>query len=136
MSGFFKVKRRFLTIVSRLAGEWRWKLVITRKRVYWISATCLALVACQDAPETPMVITRVIMQDDEQIIVTRVVRQTVQIAVTPIQEKPEEPVVLDISLAGDFQSLDPQLTIEDNAVDIMENIYVGLTRYNLATDAI
>ncbi len=136
MSAIFNIKRRFLTIVCRLAGEWNWKILVTRKKVFWISATCLALVACQDTPETPMVVTRIILQEDEQIIVTRVVRQTVQIAVTPILEEPEEPIVLDISFSGDFESLDPQLSIEDNAVDIMENIFVGLTRFNLATDTI
>lgn len=92
--------------------------------------------ACQQEVEEPEVATQVIMQAGEEIVVTRLVRQTIQVAVTPVIDKPERPVELDINLADTYESLDPQITVDDNSIQIMENIFAGLTRYNLETDTI
>ncbi len=108
-----------------------------RQRQYLsVVATFLLMVACQAEVEGPEVATRVIMQAGEEIAITRVVRQTIQVAITPVIEEPEIPVELDINLAGAYESLDPQMTVEDNSLQIMENIFAGLTRYNLETDTI
>lgn len=108
-----------------------------RQRQYLpVVATFLLMVACQAEVEGPEVATRVIMQAGEEIAITRVVRQTIQVAITPVIEEPEIPVELDINLAGAYESLDPQMTVEDNSIQIMENIFAGLTRYNLETDTI
>ena len=103
-----------------------------------VMAGLLLVVACQqDVADVPAVATRIIVDDTgQEIVVTRLVRQTIQVAVTPIVEEPEQPVELDISFSGDYEGLDPQTIVEENAVDVMENIFAGLTRYNLETDAI
>jgi ABC-type oligopeptide transport system substrate-binding subunit len=77
------------------------------------------------------------MAEGQEVVVTRLVlqTQTIQVAVTPVIdiEEDDELVELDISFAGSVNSLDPQRTIEENDLDIIENIYVGLTRYDPAT---
>ncbi len=97
----------------------------------------LLLVACEDAPEnTPVPDEIVMMVGEQEVEVTRVVRQTIEVPVTPVVVAPEEPVILDISLQGSYEGLDPQLEVADNTLDIIENNFAGLTRYNLATDTI
>jgi ABC-type oligopeptide transport system substrate-binding subunit len=76
------------------------------------------------------------MAQGEEVVVTRVVRQTIQIAVTPVVSESKEPVELDISYLGEFEILDPQLATDQNAVNIVENIFTGLTRYDPATGVI
>ncbi|UCG25739.1 MAG: hypothetical protein JSW55_07055, partial [Chloroflexota bacterium] len=105
-------------------------------------AASLLLSACQEEemPQaTEVVVTAVITAESgEEVEVTRVVRQTIQVAVTPVVEPPdpESLVVLDISFDGGYSGLDPQLAIEDNAVDVIENIFAGLTRFNPQTNAV
>ncbi|HSG17615.1 MAG TPA: peptide ABC transporter substrate-binding protein, partial [Anaerolineae bacterium] len=100
------------------------------------------LAACQEEevpPATEVVVTAAVTAESgEEVEVTRVVRQTIQVAVTPLVElpDPESSVVLDISFNGSYSGLDPQLIVEDNAVDVMENIYAGLTRFNPSANAI
>ncbi len=94
------------------------------------------LISCQERVEEPIVVTRITMAQGIEVVVTRVVRQTIQIAVTPIVLESEEPVELNISFLGDFEIFDPQLASEQNAVNIVENIFVGLMRYDPATGVI
>ncbi len=102
-----------------------------------LGISLILFVACGNFKETsPKIVTQVVMQNDQEIVVTREVRQTTQIDVTPILETPDFPVVLDISHNGGFESLDPQTAVEDNAIDIMENVFAGLTNYNLATNTL
>ncbi len=93
-------------------------------------------ISCQERVEEPIVVTRITMAQGIEVVVTRVVRQTIQIAVTPIVLESEEPVELNISFLGDFEIFDPQLASEQNAVNIVENIFVGLMRYDPATGVI
>jgi 16S rRNA (guanine(527)-N(7))-methyltransferase RsmG len=105
----------------------------------------LLLAACQEeqpaAPPEPgaIVVTAVVTADSgEEIEVTRVIRQTIQVPATPTGDisDPESSVILDISFSGSYDGLDPQLIVQDNAIDIMENVFAGLTRYNLQSNAI
>ena len=97
----------------------------------------LGLVACSEPIETtPVVVTEVVTRQGRTIIVTRVVLQTVQVAVTPVIEQPEEPITLDISYPGFYGSLDPQTAVDDMTVDMMENVLTGLTRFNLEDNSI
>jgi len=94
-------------------------------------------VACSEPVETtPIVVTEVVTRQGKTIIVTRVVRQTIQVQVTPVINQPEEPITLDISYSGDYGDLDPQVAVDEITVDIMENVFAGLTRFNLKTDSI
>ncbi|MGD8858094.1 MAG: peptide ABC transporter substrate-binding protein, partial [Chloroflexota bacterium] len=101
------------------------------------------LSACQGedgAPAEPeVVVTEVVtLESGDAVEVTRVVRPTVPALDVPTVAvaETEGSIVLDISFSGSYSGLDPQLIVEDNAVDIMENIFAGLTRHNLQTDAI
>ena len=95
------------------------------------------VVACQeDVVSTPVPEEIVMMVGEQEVEVTRVVRQKIEVQVTPVVEIPEQPVILDISLQGVYESLDPQLMVTENALDIIENTFAGLTRYDLATDTI
>jgi oligopeptide transport system substrate-binding protein len=120
------ILRAFITLISRY-GWWH----------YLPFAACFfMLVACQVKVDEPEVATRVIMQAGEEMVVTRAIRETLQVAVSPVIEAPENPVELDISVVEAYESLDPQMTVEDNSIQIMENIFAGLTRHNLETDTI
>ena len=97
----------------------------------------VGMAACSEpVGTTPFVVTEVVTRQGKTIIVTRIVRQTVQVQVTPVIQLPEEPITLDISYPGDYGNLDPQVAVDDITVDMMENVLAGLTRYNFKTDAI
>ncbi|MFZ0543798.1 MAG: peptide ABC transporter substrate-binding protein [Candidatus Promineifilaceae bacterium] len=97
-------------------------------------AAIILLFGCQDAVETPPAQTSVPAPEGQEVIVTRLVlqTQTIQVPVTPVVdlEEDEDLVELDISLQGKLRSLDPQMAIEDNDVDIIENLFASLTRYD------
>jgi oligopeptide transport system substrate-binding protein len=96
----------------------------------------IVLPGCRQVEERPQIVTQVVMVAGEEVVVTQVVRRTIEVAVTPVVEEPETPIVLDISYNGSYSGLDPQLSVEDNAIDIMENVFAGLTRYNHETDTV
>lgn len=98
----------------------------------------IAIYGCDNEVVSPQVVTQVAMVAGEEVIVTRVVRRTVavEIAVTPVVEETTTPVVLDISFNGGYESLDPHQIVNDNALDIIENVFAGLTRYDLESDTI
>jgi oligopeptide transport system substrate-binding protein len=130
MRRHMRLRNRFPRAIIRLISQSDW-----RQHILVVSGLFL-LAACQVSGEEPELATRVIMQAGEERVVTRPVEQTMQVAVTPVTELTENPVTLDISLPEGYESLDPQMTIEDNSLQIMENIFVGLTRFNLETNAI
>ncbi|MGH2538264.1 MAG: ABC transporter substrate-binding protein [Candidatus Promineifilaceae bacterium] len=96
----------------------------------------LLLIGCRDGEPQPQIISQVDMVDGEEVVVTRVVRQTVEVPVTPVATLAPRPVVLDIPMIGEYASLDPQAAADDNAADIIENTFAALTRLNLSTGRI
>ncbi len=74
--------------------------------------------------------------DPADEIVTRVVQEQVtNVSATP--EAINERVILDVSLIGaDILTLDPQRNENPNELTLIENLYVGLTRFNHADQAI
>jgi ABC-type transport system substrate-binding protein len=92
------------------------------------------LFGCQE-PEDPVPTpTMQPAPEGQEVIVTRLVLQTetIRVPVTPVVviDEDEDIVELDISLEGDINTLDPQIGFQNNDIDIIENIFVGLTRYN------
>jgi oligopeptide transport system substrate-binding protein len=94
------------------------------------------LFGCRQVEDEPVIVTQVVMVAGEEVVVTQVVRRTVEIAVTPVVEESDQPIVLDISYDGTYSSLDPQISVENNAVDLIENIFAGLTRYDHETNMV
>lgn len=96
----------------------------------------LTLLACQQQPGVT-VTEEIITVEGQQVVVTRLVRQTVQVPVTSLATSaPGDPVVLDVSFSGDVTTLDPQIAVDDHALDLIENLFVGLTNYNPRRNAV
>jgi oligopeptide transport system substrate-binding protein len=98
----------------------------------------LLLAACQKQAEVPLVVTRMVMVEGEEIIVTRVVLQTIQVPVvaTAVADELQQPVALDISFRGSMPVLDPQRTSSRNGIDLVHNLFAGLTRFNHETNRV
>ncbi len=96
------------------------------------------LVACQ--PETVEVVTEVevtrvitetVVEEGESVEVTRVVTEVQEVVVTPeMEEAPMEaqPVTLRWNFGTEPPTIDPSLATDTTSVDIVSNIFMGLTR--------
>ena len=96
------------------------------------------LVACQ--PETVEVVTEVevtrivtetVVEEGETVEVTRVVTEVQEVMVTPEVEEVEAeavPVTLHWNFATEPPTIDPSLATDTTSVDIVSNIFMGLTR--------
>ena len=96
------------------------------------------LVACQ--PETvetikevevTRVVTETVVEEGEQVEVTRVVTEVQEVMVTPeVEEAPQEevPVTLRWNFATEPPNIDPSLSTDTTSVDIVSNMFMGLTR--------
>lgn len=72
-------------------------------------------------------------------VVTRVIEEISTVVPTPnpdIDLGEDAPVEIDISYLGSLPNLDPQQATGAAGLDLMENIFVGLTNYNLVTNQI
>lgn len=114
------------------------------RRALFLGGTCL-VAACQSAPvpETPIVVTEVYEIAGEEVVITRVVTSTSNPSPTNTEQEATPippPVVLDIGTTQTPGTFDPQLAaygVTNKAtIDILENIYAGLTRYNHVTNRI
>jgi len=76
--------------------------------------------------------------EGEEQVVTRLVQQTITVTpAAPEIDAPEEPINLDISFVREGPpDIDPQRTNDEDGIDLIENIFVGLTRYNHASNQI
>ena len=94
-------------------------------------------VACQERTPEPVIVTEVVVVEGQEVIVTRLVRQTIAITSTPAPvPSSQEPIVLDLGYVGNFPSADPQKAADDLGGDLVDNIFVGLTRYNHQTNQV
>ena len=105
---------------------------LSRVRSWFILFLFLAalVTACDEPEEDPIVVTEVATIEGQEVIVTRIVHQRRQIEITPIIPENPDPVHLDISLSGIIATLDPQISAGEPGVQIIDNIFAGLTRYN------
>ena len=90
------------------------------------------LAACaRPTPETRVEVVK------ETVIVTRVVRETVEVTrrvdVTTTPLPAPSKVTLDLNFGADVTTLDPQTAEDPDSIDVIENLFVGLTRYNPET---
>ncbi|MEZ4590024.1 MAG: peptide ABC transporter substrate-binding protein [Chloroflexota bacterium] len=74
----------------------------------------------------------------EELVVTRILEPTpTPTAVPSPAADSEEPVVLDLSFVRtSVPGIDPQVTNDPDGIDLIENLFVGLTRYNHVTNQV
>jgi oligopeptide transport system substrate-binding protein len=79
-----------------------------------------------------MIVTEVIELEGETRIITRVVRQTLSVTATPepVATPNNAPAELDISFLGTPPNIDPQQAVSPAGIDLLENLFVGLTNFN------
>lgn len=104
-----------------------------------IISAMLLFSACQNSQEVPpIVVTEVFTVVGEEIVVTRLVQPTPTVTPLPspvVEDNP--PVILDISfLRNAPPNIDPQITDDPDGIDLIENLFVGLTRYNHTTNEV
>ena len=106
--------------------------------VLWLPLLGLLLACGQLAPDADVtaptaIVTEVVILEGTPQIVTRVVVETVVVTATPRPEGtavPVTPVELDISFLGSPPNIDPQKATTASGLDLLENLFVGLTNYN------
>ncbi len=100
----------------------------------------LALLACRNGEEDSMIVTEVVPVDGGTLVITQAVERTAESRVTalpPPGPEADEPVILDLSIQVDeVTRLDPQRQTDESAADLVQNLFVGLTRLNNATGQI
>lgn len=77
------------------------------------------------------------MVDGEEVVVSRELREPPQApaTITPAASD-REVVTLDLAMSGLPQALDPQKAATETEIDLIENLFVGLTRFNNATRSV
>lgn len=113
-----------------------------KKLLQFITITILAFIVACNQPDTvvsTVVVTEIVESEQTAVIVTRIVEQVV--TTTPVapqnNQQTVEPVKLDISILGStVPILNPQLNQSDDGINLIENLFVGLTRLNPATQQI
>jgi len=99
-----------------------------------VAASVLA--GCRGPETDTTVVTRVLSMDGEDVAVTRVVDRIVEFPGPREATQDETAAVLDLALDGSAGSLDPQQASSSNEVDLVENFFAGLTRFDHATNSV
>lgn len=108
-----------------------------RARLLLLLVVLLGGVACRGEQTETVVVTRIVVENGEQVVVTRLVQETITVPVTQTPEPGDpEPVVLDVAFSGVPVEVDPLTVVDDADITLVENLFVGLTRYNHATDTV
>lgn len=105
-------------------------------RIFTVILGCMFLVACNTGEQLGITVTEIVMEDGEEVVVTRFVAQTPVIPVTATPAGSDTPHILDMARAGGFGNLDPQRAVDENTLLFIENLFVGLTTYNHANNQI
>lgn len=115
---------------------WLWS---HSRKLAVIGGICL-IVACQEnVDNTPIVVTEVIEFEGEELVITRVLTPTpppTRVAANSDSTPPPSVVELDVSVFDDYAPFDPQLITDQPTLDLIENLYGGLTNHNPRTNAI
>lgn len=69
-------------------------------------------------------------------VITNIVRQTRIVTPTATPSDTRDPVELDIGYVGSFPSIDPQTAVSQNGINLVENLFVGLTNFNHVTSEV
>jgi oligopeptide transport system substrate-binding protein len=107
-----------------------WRIIVNS---LLILSGLLLLGACGQNEPATIVVTEVVVVDGGETVVTRLVRQTVAVTVTPnslAQPVTYQPTELDVAMIGSFPDIDPQKATDANGIDLIENLFVGLSRFD------
>ncbi len=66
-------------------------------------------------------------------VITQIVRQTRVVTPTTTPATSRDPVELDLGYLGEFPNIDPQTTVSQNDLNLVENLFAGLTNFNHIT---
>lgn len=69
-------------------------------------------------------------------VITQIVRQTRVVTPTATPASSRDPVVLDLGYIGEFPNIDPQTAVSQNGLNLVENLFAGLTNYNQTTNQV
>lgn len=84
-----------------------------------------------------VVVTEIVAEEETPQVVTRVVEQKATVTPNAPQQERQPPKILDISILGsELPILDPQQAQSEESVDLIENLYIGLTRFNSETQQV
>jgi oligopeptide transport system substrate-binding protein len=109
------------------------------RRVRWLAASALLLLAaasssgCRPAQVDIVQGAKVIRVSGEEITVTRVVRGASNVQPAAATPSPAGEAIVDIGRTGTAGNLDPQRASSQNEIDLVENLFVGLTRFRHAS---
>ncbi|MCB9444923.1 MAG: peptide ABC transporter substrate-binding protein [Ardenticatenaceae bacterium] len=76
------------------------------------------------------------MVEGQETIITQLVEQTATPAGDTAVQPPRQPVTLDLSYLGGVPAIDPQTTTDPNGINLVENLFAGLTNFNHANNTI
>lgn len=95
---------------------------------------CLFLLGCDDGAEEVIYVTEEFEFEDEILVVTKAVTPTpppeAATPIPPTRVVIPDPIELDIAQIRTFSIPDPQRTTNQEAIDLIENLYIGLTNFN------
>lgn len=95
------------------------------------------LVGCGQVEAQATVMSQELVVQGESVVVTRLMERGVALPVTATPPNPDsDPVVLDLAMSGEPAALDPQKASSQNEMDLIENLFVGLTRLDHATNRV
>lgn len=118
------------------------KPILSIIRIILLFILCFFIGSCQERNEeaspNQIVVTQVYDVIGEEVVVTRIIE------ITPIPSPPPtpsaeeiKPVALDISfILESAPSIDPQQPFTQDGLNLIENIFVGLTRFNHSTNQV
>jgi ABC-type oligopeptide transport system substrate-binding subunit len=94
----------------------------------------LLVSACRQSSVETVVVTAVVTVEGQEQVVTRIIRQTR--AVTPTPNPVRRVVALDLAYASDIPNIDPQAAESQESLDLVENLFAGLTNFNPITNQV
>ncbi|MDX1688691.1 MAG: peptide ABC transporter substrate-binding protein [Candidatus Promineifilaceae bacterium] len=106
------------------------------ERYFYLLIVLLVVAGCRGPETDTTLVTRVVNMDDEEMMVTRVVNRIVETPTRREAAQDETAAVLDVALEGGPGVFDPQQAGTSNELDLVENLFVGLTRFNHATNSV
>jgi oligopeptide transport system substrate-binding protein len=114
-----------------------------RNKIFFVASllivASMVLGACATpTPETvevvkTVVVTEVVEIEGETVIETQIVEKVVEVPAEPEEEEMEEPVTLYWNWSTEPPSADPSLATDTTSVDLIRNIFVGLTQFDPVT---